>query len=213
MCSSDLALTLVWPFAQGRLLLPLLPFLGLLAASSVEAGVRRTPSRVRWGLPAALALAAVVVTLRQAGLRDIAARSYATGVLPPPGDLSPTLTLAVRSRFIYQTAGWVRAHTASQDRIMVDAPAAVYLYTGRRTVPASPTESRLGPSAFAVPGGYLAGRILTDSVSVVVWAPPAPELERDILTIQARCPDVLQRDSTTSTVAFQHVGEIGRAHV
>lgn len=86
---------------------------------------------------------------------------------------------------------------------MVDAPAAVYLYTGRRTVPASPTESRLGPSAFAVPGGYLAGRILADSVSVVVWAPPAPELERDILTIQAQCHDVLQRDSTTSTVAFR----------
>ena len=197
------ALTLVWPFAQGRLLLPLLPFLGLLVASSVEVGVRRTPARVRWALPAALALAAVVVTLRQSELRDIAARSYASGVLPPPRDLSPTLTLAVRSRFIYQTAGWVRAHTASRDRIMVDAPAAVYLYTNRRTVPASPTESRLGTSAFAVPGGYLAGRILADSVSVVVWAPPAPELERDILTIQARCPDVLQRDSTTSTVAFR----------
>src|SRR5438128_2070041 len=197
------ALTLVWPFAQGRLLLPLLPFLGLMVASSVEAGVRRTPARVRWALPAALALAAVVVTLRQSELRDIAARSYASGVLPPPRDLSPTLTLAVRSRFIYQTAGWVRAHTASRDRIMVDAPAAVYLYTNRRTVPASPTESRLGTSAFAVPGGYLAGRILADSVSVVVWAPPAPELERDILTIQARCPDVLQRDSTTSTVAFR----------
>src|SRR5207247_5587214 len=113
------ALTLVWPFAQGRLLLPLLPFLGLLVASSVEAGVRRTPARVRWALPAALALAAVVVTLRQSELRDIAARSYASGVLPPPRDLSPTLTLAVRSRFIYQTAGGVRAHTASRDRVLV----------------------------------------------------------------------------------------------
>src|SRR5438046_1057294 len=43
------ALTLMWPFTQGRLLLPLLPFLGLLAASTVDVAARRAPAlRRRW---------------------------------------------------------------------------------------------------------------------------------------------------------------------
>ncbi|OLC98646.1 MAG: hypothetical protein AUI88_03405, partial [Gemmatimonadetes bacterium 13_1_40CM_3_70_8] len=94
------ALTLMWPFTQGRLLLPLLPFLGLLAASTVDVAARRAPVRLRWGVPLALGLAALAVTLRQVDLRDAAARSFQTGVLPPPEDLSPTLILAVQSRHI-----------------------------------------------------------------------------------------------------------------
>ena len=194
------ALTLLWPFAQGRLLLPLLPFLGLLAAGAAQLGMGRLSARFAWGLPAALGLAALAVTLRQVELRAAAARAYETGVLPPPEDLSPTLTLAVRSRFIYQVAQWVHAHTAREDHIMVDAPAAVYLYTGRRTVAGQPTESRLASSVFGVPGRYLAERILADSVTVVVWA---PGLEQDILTIAGYCPLVLERDRSTLAVYFR----------
>ena len=204
-----IALTLTWPYAQGRLLLPLLPFLGLLVATTVAALDRWTPpppppaARLKWGLPAALGLAALVVTMRQVQLREVAERSFQTGVLPPPQDLSPTLTLAVRSRFIYRVAQWVRAHTAPQDRIMVDAPAAVYLYTGRRTVAALPTESRLGTSAFVVPGRYLAERILLDSVTFLLWLPSGSGLESDVRTIQARCPRVLQREASDCPECFR----------
>jgi hypothetical protein len=194
------ALTLLWPFAQGRLLLPLLPFLGLLAAGAAQLGIRRMPTRFAWAAPVALGLTALAVTLRQVQLREAAGRAYQTGVLPPAEDLSPTLTLAVRSRFIYQVAQWVRTHTAREDRIMVDAPAAVYLYTGRRTVAGQPTESRLASSVFGVPGRYLAERILADSVTVVVGA---PGLEQDIRTIAASCPRVLERDPSTPAVYFR----------
>ncbi|HEY6207502.1 MAG TPA: hypothetical protein VIW28_00455 [Gemmatimonadales bacterium] len=199
------ALTLLWPFAQGRLLLPLLPFLGLLVATTVDAGVRHSPARVNWILPAVLGLAALAMASRQVQLRAAAERALRTGVLPPPQDLSPTLTLAVRSRFIDQVVRWVRANTTPDDRVMVDAPPAVYLYTGRRTVVAQPTESRLTPSVFSVPGRYLAERILADSVTLVVWAPPAPGLQSDILTIQDRCPGVLERKPSDFPAYFRVV--------
>ena len=198
-----IALTLVWPCAQGRLILPLLPFLGLLVASTLDAGGLRTPARLKWGLPGALGLAALVVTMRQVELRQAAERSFQSGVLPPPQDLTPTLTLAVRSRFIYRVVQWVRAHTAPEDRIMVDAPAGVYLYTGRRTVAALPTESRLGSSAFEVPGRYLADRILVDSVAFVLWPPPGSGLEGDVMTIRARCPRVLQPEASDCPACFR----------
>ena len=197
------ALTLMWPFTQGRLLLPLLPFLGLLAASTVDVAARRAPVRLRWGVPLALGLAALAVTLRQVDLREAAARSFQTGVLPPPEDLSPTLILAVQSRHIHLLAGWIRTHTTSEDRLMVDAPAGTYLYTGRRTVPGSPTESGLGPATFAVPGRYVAGRILADSVTIVALSPPAPGLEQDIATIRARCPRVLEPEPAEAAVFFR----------
>src|SRR5439155_451096 len=130
------ALTLMWPFTQGRLLLPLLPFLGLLAASTVDVAARRAPARFRWSVPLALGVAVLAVTLRQVELREAAARSYRTGVLPPPEDLSPT-------------------------------------------------------------------RILADSVTVVALAPPAPGLEQDIATFQARCPRVLQREPAEAAVFFR----------
>src|SRR2546426_7284868 len=176
---------------------------GLLAASTVDVAARRAPARFRWSVPLALGVAVLAVTLRQVELREAAARSYRTGVLPPPEDLSPTLVLAVQSRHIYLLAGWVRTHTTSEDRLMVDAPAGTYLYTGRRTVPGSPTESGFGAPAFAVPGRYVAGRILVDSVTVVALAPPAPGLEHDIAAVQARCPRVLQREPAEAAVFFR----------
>lgn len=197
------ALTLLWPFAQGRLLLPLLPFLGLLAAAAIDLGIKRLPARVAvLGVPAVLGLAMLAVTLRQVELREAAGRAYVTGALRLE-DQSPVMTLAYRSRFIYQVAGWVHEHTTRADRIMVDAPAAVYLYTGRRTVAGQPTESRLAASVFDVPGRYLAERILADSVTVVVWAPPAPALERDLEAVAARCPQVLAREPTALAVYFR----------
>jgi hypothetical protein len=185
------ALTLLWPFGQGRLVLPLLPFLGLLTASTVDVGVRSGAPGTAWGIPAILLVIATAVTLRQVELRGAAVRAFGSGVMPPQEDRSPTLTLAFRSRFIAQVADWVRQHTSAGDRIMVQAPAAVFLYTGRRTVSAIPSESGLAPSVFTVPGRYLAQRILADSLTVAVWTPATAGLGRDIEAVRARCPHVL----------------------
>jgi hypothetical protein len=200
---SATALTLVWPFVQDRLVLPLLPFLGLLAATTVETGARRAPARLKLALPAALGLAALAVTLRQVELRAAAARVYETRAPVADEDRSAVLMLALRSRFISHTVGWVRALTVPEDRIMVDAPASVYLYTGRRAVAAVPPERLLGSSVFDVPGRYLASHMLADSLALVVWAPPAPGLERDIVTIQARCPDALRREGPVFPAFFR----------
>jgi len=197
------ALTLVWPFVQGRLILPLLPFLGLLAAAGFAMAARRIPPHLAWAPRVALGLLVLAVTLRQFDQREAAARAYWTGDLPAA--LSPVTLLAFRTPFIAKMARWVRAQTAPGDRIMVDAPASVYLYTGRHTVVAEPTESAIGPSVFEVPGRYLAERILTDSVTVVVWHSAAPHLHTDIETVAARCPGVLVLADTVAAAAYFRV--------
>jgi hypothetical protein len=191
------ALTLSWPFAQARLFLPLLPFVGLLVASSVDYGVGRASRAMAGGIHAVLVLAAIAATWRQIELRASAERAYQTGALPPVEHRSPTITLSFRSRFIFQVATWIAQHTTPQDRIMVQAPAGVFLYTGRRAVSAVPTESPLAPSVFAIPGRYLTERILTDSVTVVVWTPATVGLGRDIEAVRTGCPQVLARIPAT----------------
>ncbi|MDP3909502.1 MAG: hypothetical protein Q8Q14_03840 [Gemmatimonadales bacterium] len=196
-------LTLLWPFAQGRLLLPLLPFLGLLAAVTLARVAGRLPARVAAiGVPALLGVMALAVTRRQVALREAAARAYVTGAVRLE-DQSPAMTLAFRSRFIAHVTAWVQARATPGDRIMVDAPAAVYLYTGRQAVAGQPTESRLAATVFGVPGRYLAERIVADSVTVVVWAPPAAALERDLAAIAAGCPHVLARELSPLAAFFR----------
>lgn len=200
------ALTLLWPFAQGRLLFPLLPFLGFLVAAAIVHGSQRLTPRARaLGVPAVLSVLLLLVASRQMELREAAARAYVTGAARDE-DKSPAMTLAVRSRFIALVSGWIQSHTASTDRIMVDAPAAVYLYTGRQAVGGHPTESRFATSVFQTPGRYLAERILVDSLTVVVWAPGGAEgagLDRDIATIAERCPRVLAREPSPVAVVFR----------
>jgi hypothetical protein len=195
------ALTLLWPFAQDRLMLPLLPFLGLLAAESVGRVVADRPAWVVWEV-VALGAVALAVTLRQFDLRDAANRGYRTSQVPVR-DQSAALILAARTRFMAATIDWVNRRTAPQDRIMVDAPAAVYLYTSRHTVPGQPTESRLAASVFERPGRYLAERILADSITVVIWGPPAFEFQRDILAVAARCPGVLEPVASARSMYFR----------
>lgn len=79
-----------------------------------------------------------------------------------------------------------------EDRVLVEFPAAEYLYTGRLAIPSAPAELRFGVSTFAIPGGYLAGHILADSVTIVVVAAPPLPLARDVRAVQAVCPRVLQ---------------------
>lgn len=199
------ALTLTWPYTQGRLFLPILPFAGLLLSGAIDRGFRGRPPRLALGVQVVLGLMVAAVALRQVQMRELAARSFETGVLPPPKDRSPTTILAFRTLMISRLAGWVLRYTTPQDRVMIPAPSGVYLYSGRLTTNANPTESPLAPSVFAVPGRYLAQRVLADSLTLVVWSPVSTGLSRDIRVIQARCPNVLTRaaESPEAPVFFR----------
>src|SRR2546422_840400 len=193
-----LATVLLWPYAQGRLLLPILPFAGLLAASTLQLGVTRGSVMSRRLAYALLGVVALMVAVRQVALRRAAEAALASGAPPPPENRSPLYVLAGNSRYIFGVVSWVRANTTSQDRIMVDAPAAVYLYTGRKTAAAAPAEPAFTASVFQVPGRYLATRILEDSLTIIVLGIAGSGLDQDIRAVASRCPRVLQRQSDTA---------------
>ncbi|MGH7538246.1 MAG: hypothetical protein ACREMF_06405 [Gemmatimonadales bacterium] len=185
---ASLAAILLWPFSQDRLLLPWLPFAGLLAA----AGLDEAPRRIRHAVWIVLGLAAVAVAVRQQRMRQAAELAALTNAPLPPVNMSPRFVLLRNSRYILSLAGWVRTHTTSRDRLVVPFPGAIFLYTGRQTIPGAPADPAFGPSAFALPGRYLARRILLDSATVIAVPSAALLLATDIATIQAHCPDLLQ---------------------
>jgi hypothetical protein len=190
--AASLALVVVWPFPQDRLLLPVLPFIGLLAAFGIEEAARRLPARFRLGAPIVVALAAIVIGFRQMELRRAATESFVNGQAPAARDASILFVLAVNSRHIAALSGWVRTNTSPEDRLLVDFPAATHLYSGRVTAPASPSQSPYAPSVFQYSGRYLATRILDDSVSIVAIGIRGP-LTRDIETVKRVCSLVLMQ--------------------
>jgi len=190
-----LATVLLWPYAQGRLLLPILPFAGLLAASTLQLAVGGGSVTVRRFTYALLGVVALTVAVRQVELRRAAEAALASGAAPRAENRSPLYVLAGNSRYIFGVVSWVRANTTSQDRIMVHAPAAVYLYTGRKTAAAAPAEPAFAASVFHVPGRYLATRILEDSLTIIVLGIAGSGLDQDIRAVASRCPQVLQRQS------------------
>jgi len=179
------AVILVWPFAQDRLLLSALPFLGLAACVSFE----RLPAvRTRWFAPV-LGLATGLVLLRQVTVHREALSAFADRT--PAPFYSPSHLLPLTSRYLASASRWVMANTGEQDHLLIDYPAAIYLYTGRKTVPANPAESAVLSSAFQVPGRYLAHHILEDSISVIVVGIPGSPIIRDLETVRQKCPAVL----------------------
>jgi hypothetical protein len=183
------ALVLVWPFAQDRLLLPVLPFLGLASGAAIAPRLSAWPPRRGVLLVVASVAALTLMMIRQVEVR----REAISAVVErrAPRIFTPGFVLLLNSRFIVHASAWIRAHTGSTDHVMVDNNAGIYLYSGRPTVPASPSESRLRPSVFARPGHYLASRILSDSVQWILIGVPNPGILRDIDTVAARCPSVL----------------------
>lgn len=185
----SLALVLLWPFAQDRLLLSTLPMSGLLAAATLQPAVARiAPTARRWVNVVAV-LVIVPVLLRQVAIR----RDSLAAVVEDraPMLLSPAYGLLVNSRFIATASHWILANTSPEARIMIDHQSGVYLYTGRTTMPASPSESRFTRSVFSVPGQYLARHILQDSLTYLIVGLEKPGIMRDIETLKQRCPGVL----------------------
>lgn len=185
-----LAAGVVWPFIQQRFALIVLPFAGLLAAAGLSHVTERLPVRARRLVPVALLAVVLAVGWRQRALRRAGGEAFVTLQRPTRENMSPVWFLATNSRFIYEVAGWVRRHTRPADRLLVDSPAGIFLYTGRQTMQATPAQSELEPLVFEVPGRYLASHIHADEISIVVVGWPGG-LATDVRAVVEGCPDVL----------------------
>jgi hypothetical protein len=179
------AVILVWPFAQDRLLLSALPFLGLAACVSFE----RLPAvRNRWFAPV-LGLATGLVLLRQVTVHREALSAFADR--KPAPFYSPSHLLPLTSRYLASASRWVMANTGEQDHLLIDYPAAIYLYTGRKTVPGQSGGERGAPlglrSAGTLPGPSHPGGLdkrgrRGNSRSPII---------RDLEAVRKQCPAVL----------------------
>lgn len=183
-------LVLVWPWPQDRFVFGFLPFAGMLAGAALQEGVRRASRQGRRLAYAGLALFAAAIGTRQVALRRLAYLPVSAETVlgfPYPGQF-----LAAGASYVSVVAKWLRDHTTPADRILTDVPAAIYLSSGREAVAASPAQSALGPNLFAHAGRYLAGRILDDSVTVVVLSSVQQPITPDIAALFQRCPGVLR---------------------
>lgn len=192
-----MVIVILWPFAQDRLLLTVMPFAGLAAALWLTPLVMRWSAPARRGLAYGTAIALALVMMRQADIRgEGLAGTPPTGY---DGAYSPTWRLLMNSRFIANASTVVRTRTHPSDHVMIDNHSGIYLYTGRVTTPVSPAESQIQMSVFSQPGHYVASRILKDSLDYIIVAAlthpsadaPEPGVVRDIAHIQAQCPGVL----------------------
>jgi hypothetical protein len=208
-----MVIVLLWPFAQDRLLLSVMPFAGLAAALWLTPSLSRLPEAGRRGLAYGTAVVLALVLMRQADIRGDALAG-----LHPPGDngtFSPTWTLLTNSRFIANASAVVRTGTKPSDRVMIDNHSGIYLYTGRVTTPVSPAESHVQKSVFSASGHYLASRILRDSLSYIVVAAlthssadaSEPGIVRDVALVRTRCPGVLTVPGADQAVLMVHRDE------
>ena len=203
--AGTLAMLLVWPSLQDRLMLPVLPFIGLLAAAAVAPawrGGHRQLQRVAFG--GVVAVAAIV------GVQQVHGRQEAFRLLREgraPDFRSPTWFLPVNSRTIAATSSWILGHTRLEDRVLVSMPSGVYLHTGREAVTSTPTESNEARSVFAVPGDFLVRRIADDGVTIVVLESPQARLARDVAEVARRCPDALVADEEPGFPVYYRVAD------
>lgn len=180
---------LLWPFEQDRLMLSAMPFMGLLAAGSVDAGLRALPAWGRWTGRVALLAIAGALAVRQANVRSDALRRVENG--QPPGIFTPSYVLALNSLYIERVSAWLLEHAAPDDRVLVELPAGVYLHTGLKAVGSMVAHAGRASPAFASPGDFLARRILGEDVTIVVLGNLAAPIARDIAAVMERCPGVI----------------------
>jgi hypothetical protein len=182
-------LVVLWPFAQDRLLLSILPFAGLSLAIASRPIVERFAGQSARIMNFAAASLVIAFMMTQSTIRSTNIKAFASGTFPPT--YSPGFMLLVNSRFIAQASAWVRANTARDARVMVDNHPGIYLYTGRETMPANPSESRMQRSVFEKPGRYLASHILSDSLTNLIVGTESDGIMRDVAAIKSSCPQVL----------------------
>jgi hypothetical protein len=177
---------LLWPFAQDRFVLTILPFAGLCMASALERMTQRGGRYARYVTALLLGAGALIVLVRQVEIRRTALDAVARE--RPARVYTPSFYLPANSRSIALVSQWVRANTTPGDRLLLSNHTGVYLYTGRQGVPAAPAENGGARSVFAVPGAYLAQRIVEDSVTVIVLDNQFAPIAADVTELQKRCP-------------------------
>ncbi len=180
-----IALLLIWPYVSDRFMLPVLPFLGLMAARRFDLELARVPRRRIAAALAVLAVAVAAVGARQVQLRRAGGRvalSDRGWAFSAPAFLLPWTDLLLE-----RVVALVRDNARPADRVLVDRPAAVWLYTGVPTVPPDAGEPRPLP-----PGLFLARRIRDDGVTLVVIGSPTFRSAADVATLLARCPGTLR---------------------
>lgn len=183
-----LLLTLLWPWAQDRLVLSVMPMGGLTVCAAVAPVLARRAARTQRIIAYLAGAGLVLLVLRQP---DVRREGIGSLERHPYQFYTPLRVMLINSRFIAHAAAWLRAHTAASDRVMIDGHPGIYLYSGRQAVPANPAESGLKTSVFARPGYYLASRILQDSLTYLLVGLYNPGITRDLETVRRECPGVL----------------------
>jgi hypothetical protein len=89
---------------------------------------------------------------------------------------------------------WISKHARPDDRLLAASPAGLYLHTGLTGLSSSPSESRIAPPVFAVPGRFLAHAIRDGGVSLVLVESP-DELNRDVAVVKRACPNAFHVDA------------------
>lgn len=215
---SALALTGVigiWPYSQDRFVLALLPFVGLVAGAGLQwaAGVRtQADGSAQWSSvrPRTLLIGLVAVTAA-VGARQVQIRGLATEERTADTFyFHPAQYLPDNSQFVISASRWLAANTTPEDRLLTPLSSALWLYTGRRGVNATPAEPDVGPSVFDEPGRFLASRVLADDVNVLLLWNPNFLITRDGATVQAECPSALEFLQMTEGPARVAVFRINR---
>lgn len=185
-------LTLLWPWTQDRLLVPLLPFAGLLAALTVQWIASRLPRTGQLVGAAVICLVAVGAAWQQISLRSATYQAYTKGEIP--AHMSPTWYLPHNSRVLMLESMWISKHARPDDRLLAASPAGLYLHTGLTGLSSSPAESRTATPVFAVPGRFLAHSIRDGGISLVIVEGP-DELSRDVAVVKRACPNAFHVDA------------------
>jgi hypothetical protein len=181
-----LGITLVWPFSPLRFLWGIWPILILL----MVCGVRRLWSAPATGRAPRLrrGVAVVAATIAIVGALNFNVRGYMNAWW---ATVSRSFTPRIRSQLV-----WVSEKTRPTDVVVTDDDGAVYLYTGRRALPASAftVGQYFRPRSADENARWLGNMVRTLSPDyVVAWAQPT--LDAAAILAAARPPVLLQVDT------------------
>jgi hypothetical protein len=195
-CGASLATVVLWPWAQDRFVLTILPFLALLAGNEVERWVRGKPSMGR-GVVVGLILLGLLIGARQFQLRNVPDDQLAAMDL----QFHPAHYLPSTTRYVLSASYWVLQHTEPETTLLAPQPIGIWLHTGRRVVNAAPALPHVGPVIWHEPGRFLAERLVEDRPDLVVMGSLLHDITRDIATLQGTCPEALEHLGATDRSA------------